>query len=164
MNTVISTEVGDTYQCCVSATDGFYTTEQCTDVSEVQNQPPEVLSVGLIPEEITTDDSVSVVLDYMEYDESHSVDVSYEWHVIRTNGDRVVDEDSETLSGTLHFARGHQIYANVTLYDGYDTVTVTTDVYEVQNAKPTWPELELVGLTEIGIESLAPIEGFHSAL
>ena len=95
-NTVISTEVGDTHQCCVNATDGFI---QRSNVPMFLSSKSASRSICWFDTRgNTTDDDVSVVLDYVNMTKAIVLMYLMSKRWIRTNGDREVDEDSDTLS------------------------------------------------------------------
>jgi len=122
--------------CTVTPSDG---TDAGTPVDSntvvIDNTPPTVTSVTLVPTTLRTDDTVTASVTTAD-DDGDSVSVSYAWTVDGT----AVAETGASLDGTTWFDKGQVVVVTVTPDDGTDTgAAVSSSGRTVQNSAPEAP-------------------------
>lgn len=122
----------------VTPTDGMDPGLPVTSNSvEGGNNPPEIVSVALVPGTLYTDTTAEVELRATDADGDETT-ASVEWFV---NGSKITPT-TVSLDGDTWFDKGDEVYAVVRPDDGFDRgASATTSTLTVQNTAPTAPEL-----------------------
>ena len=107
-----------------------------SETVEIANAPPDLVSLTLSPEELYTNDTVSVVVEATDPDGQDVSIVSYDW---RVNDVSVGAADAESLDGTTDFESGDSVAVEVTVSDGTDETALLSEETVVLSTPPTAP-------------------------
>ncbi|MGC6511083.1 MAG: fibrinogen-like YCDxxxxGGGW domain-containing protein [Myxococcota bacterium] len=137
----------DQVTCLVTATDGSGATDTASATVAVDNIPPTVINLTLLPSMVATNDVVSASVSFADF-EGQAVTAEYEWFVVDflTGTTSLVQfGNNSALNGVNHFDRDDQVYVVVTPNDGIDDgPSETSPNLTIVNTAPTTPSIQLL--------------------
>lgn len=124
----------------VTPNDGFEDgTVVRTPVVRAVNSPPEILSLSMGPDPVTTDSVIEYVVDAVDLD-GDPISFAHVWTVDGV----AVGATGTTLDGEAWFDKEQEVQLELTPNDGAeDGVSVLSDVIEVANSAPLPPTLAM---------------------
>ena len=140
-----SLNIGDNVECCAIASDAtFSTSEFCSSLVEIENQPPVCTNINFNTSNYKTNDIMSATATISDLDSSQlsNLNAIFEWHVLdASNGftDSIVQTGSNySLDGALYFDRFDEVYLIVTPNDGLENGSAVASTHlTITNTAPT---------------------------
>lgn len=157
-STVLSgaTVGGDVWTVRVTPNDGNDDGPYTEASVNISNSLPTISQVSISPSSVATLDTLTANATLSDLDNGQSLSATYSWHVVdasNNNTDSVVQNGSlNSLSGSLYFDRGDQVYVTATPYDGLDYgAPLSSNTVTVSNTPPSAPT--------VGLSPTSPYEG-----
>jgi hypothetical protein len=119
---------------------------------EAPNQPPQILSLRLLPDDPRPSDRIAIVLEARD-PERDALEIEIEWYL----NDSLVHAGPELEMPRMELVRGDQLYAVVYARDSEHEVEAETDSLEVANQPPRITRLELVPTTPSGVDHMMAV-------
>ena len=131
---------GDVVTCTVTPSDGDDFGEALATSITIENTPPEVTSITLLPHEPREEDTITAIVSTDDVD-GDTVTITYEWHV--GDGPPVQEGAAASLTGDL-FSRYDYVWVTATPWDDHGPgVPMSSDSVYVLNTFPTAPEIHI---------------------
>ena len=131
--------VDDVIRCSATPSDGFASGATVSAETTIDNALPSIDNLTLDATTITTDSTVNVTTTTSNLENSQTVTVEYEWHVVESSGtDNIIQTGATSTLDSALFVSGQTIYVVATPNDGLeDGASVTSDMIMVGNSTPT---------------------------
>ena len=163
-NTIVLTEYGAQFSCCVELTDSNHTVVECSEPVSVENSLPQFDSVEFTQDTYYVDDTITVDVEVFDADE-HELAVLYHWSISRESQTFLHTTESPNLSNEYEdiFGKGDEISVLVEAYDGYGLTTMNTSSVVINNSLPEISQNQILGqsVSDIEITTESPYAELH---
>ena len=134
--------MGDTITCTATATDLTGASSSDTDSYQISNSAPIISQITLSPSFVQTNDTITATPIASDA-ENDAISFNYDWF-LNSQVSPAQTGSSNTLDGTLYFAKGDSVFVRVTPSDSYGSGTpVDSSPLIIENTAPNAPAIEI---------------------